>query len=270
MAPPNLQGLNVVLPPESPDASHDLLSAYTTDLSGLSGWMNFPVDPADEAGPSGRASFGGSSYKDDAEEGRYKNNEQAKNAAIQDGHVNVTTGTAQGLGGPQLDINMLLSGLGGDFGQQMSGASLVQLLQFNAHNQLMSPPPVPQPQPEEREEEREPPAKRARTRKASVSVSEVSSPSDDKALSPQEDKRRRNTAASARFRMKKKEREAALEGKSKELEARVSELERECESLRRENGWLKGLVVGVTGAANGNTLNVPGATSAKRPREDDA
>jgi hypothetical protein len=66
-----------------------------------------------------------------------------------------------------------------------------------------------------------------------------------------EDKRRRNTAASARFRLKKKEREAALEGKAKELEVRVSELERECEGLRRENGWLKGLVVGVTGVAQG-------------------
>ncbi|KAI0339951.1 hypothetical protein BDW22DRAFT_1296185, partial [Trametopsis cervina] len=58
-----------------------------------------------------------------------------------------------------------------------------------------------------------------------------------------EDKRRRNTAASARFRLKKKEREAALEKKAKELETRVGELEKECEALRRENGWLKGLVV---------------------------
>jgi hypothetical protein len=32
------------------------------------------------------------------------------------------------------------------------------------------------------------------------------------------------------------------------METRVGELERECEALRRENGWLKGLVVGVTGA----------------------
>jgi hypothetical protein len=72
-------------------------------------------------------------------------------------------------------------------------------------------------------------------------------------LSPAEDKRRRNTAASARFRLKKKEREAALEGKAKELETKVNELERECEGLRRENGWLKGLVVGVTGAAQGPT-----------------
>jgi len=68
-------------------------------------------------------------------------------------------------------------------------------------------------------------------------------------LNPAEDKRRRNTAASARFRLKKKEREAALEKKAKELEVKVNELEKECEGLRRENGWLKGLVVGVTGVA---------------------
>ena len=68
-------------------------------------------------------------------------------------------------------------------------------------------------------------------------------------LTAAEEKRRRNTAASARFRLKKKEREAALEGKTKELETKVRELERECEGLRRENGWLRGLVVGVTGAA---------------------
>ncbi|KAI8993939.1 hypothetical protein BD414DRAFT_436295, partial [Trametes punicea] len=98
--------------------------------------------------------------------------------------------------------------------------------------------------------------KRARTARTSVSspsdTSPVSSPvagnEDNKAsatpLTAAEDKRRRNTAASARFRLKKKEREAALERKAKELEVRVGELEKECEALRRENGWLKGLVVG--------------------------
>ncbi|KIM39254.1 hypothetical protein M413DRAFT_42693, partial [Hebeloma cylindrosporum] len=68
-----------------------------------------------------------------------------------------------------------------------------------------------------------------------------------------EDKRRRNTAASARFRLKKKEREASLEAKVKELETRVNELEKLCEDLRRENGWLKGLIIGVTGAPHGST-----------------
>jgi len=126
-----------------------------------------------------------------------------------------------------------------------------------------------------------PPAKKARSRKASSATQSsrlskssspnpaVSSPSaelspgtkqpidteaDDqdedgaaRPLGSSEDKRRRNTAASARFRLKKKEREAAMEGRCKDLESKVGELERECEALRRENGWLKGLVVGVTG-----------------------
>jgi len=84
------------------------------------------------------------------------------------------------------------------------------------------------------------------------------------AVSTSEDKRRRNTAASARFRAKKKEREAAIEQHAKGLESRVSELERECEALRRENGWLKGLVVGVT--QGGGDFSVGGVTS-KRKRE---
>ena len=58
-----------------------------------------------------------------------------------------------------------------------------------------------------------------------------------------------------------------MEKRSKELEGRVGELERECEALRRENGWLKGLVVGVTGASvtgaaggvGGNGTGTPGS-----------
>lgn len=120
-----------------------------------------------------------------------------------------------------------------------------------------------------------PPApKRARMTKASTDTSAVpTSPSDEynsTPLGPAEDKRRRNTAASARFRLKKKEREAALEKKAKELEVKVSELEKECEGLRRENGWLKGLVVGVTGGAAPPQLSsLDIRTGTKRPREDD-
>lgn len=124
----------------------------------------------------------------------------------------------------------------------------------------------------------QPAPKRARTSRASISGDqpspEVSSPVSPDAedspggtpLNAAEDKRRRNTAASARFRLKKKEREAALEKKAKELEIRVSELEKECEALRRENGWLKGLVVGVTGA--GAVQQQQAVVGAKRTRED--
>ncbi|KAL8292018.1 hypothetical protein RQP46_001484 [Phenoliferia psychrophenolica] len=64
------------------------------------------------------------------------------------------------------------------------------------------------------------------------------------AVAVEEDKRRRNTAASARFRIKKKQREAALESTAKELRDKVASLERDVDTLRTENGWLRGLIVG--------------------------
>jgi hypothetical protein len=138
---------------------------------------------------------------------------------------------------------------------------------------LQPPPPSPQQQQQQQTDNAfQPQNKRPRTRKSSSS-STIDEPGDstttnaNTALSIAEDKRRRNTAASARFRLKKKEREAALETRAKELEMKVNELERECEGLRRENGWLKGLVVGVTGAsANANAAAA--TTGVKRPRDD--
>lgn len=59
----------------------------------------------------------------------------------------------------------------------------------------------------------------------------------------EEDKRRRNTAASARFRVKKKAREAALEQTANEYKGRVEQLEKEVGDLKRENGWLRGLII---------------------------
>jgi len=155
--------------------------------------------------------------------------------------------------------------------------SLAQILA-----QLSGPPfgvatPVTQQQPQQQlENSTTPPqAKRPRTRKSSVSTVDESGEypenASSTAVSIAEDKRRRNTAASARFRLKKKEREAALEAKAKELEVKVIDLERECEGLRRENGWLKGLVVGVTGAAAQQPPNPNTATSfvgTKRSRDD--
>ncbi|PSR99038.1 hypothetical protein PHLCEN_2v4195 [Hermanssonia centrifuga] len=189
---------------------------------------------------------------------------------------------AQG-GGPHLppfDIGSILAGFGIDPFQMPSSVSsipppavtpsLAQLLSFHSAAP-MRPLTIPTSQPatqtgpsqpstpvEQATNVSYPAPKRARTSRSSISESpsEVTSPISPDAdetpsttpLTAAEDKRRRNTAASARFRLKKKEREAALEKKAKELEVRVSELEKECEALRRENGWLKGLVVGVTGA----------------------
>ncbi|KAL7412564.1 hypothetical protein BDY24DRAFT_370723 [Mrakia frigida] len=84
------------------------------------------------------------------------------------------------------------------------------------------------------------------------STTPLKNDNNDEVLAPEDDKRKRNTAASARFRQKKKEREQALEKTSKELQNRCALLEREVETLRRENGWLKTIVLGNGGGAPTN------------------
>ncbi|KAK7732853.1 hypothetical protein SLS57_000796 [Botryosphaeria dothidea] len=69
-----------------------------------------------------------------------------------------------------------------------------------------------------------------------LSVEEISR------LAAEEDKRRRNTAASARFRIKKKQREQQLEKTAKEMTDKVSSLESRVAQLEMENKWLKGLI----------------------------
>lgn len=59
----------------------------------------------------------------------------------------------------------------------------------------------------------------------------------------EEEKRKRNTAASARFRIKKKQREQALEKSAKEMTDKVTGLENKVSQLETENKWLKNLLV---------------------------
>lgn len=61
-------------------------------------------------------------------------------------------------------------------------------------------------------------------------------------LAAEEDKRRRNTAASARFRVKKKQREQALEKTAKELNDKTAALEQKIGQLQTQNEWLKNLI----------------------------
>ncbi|ORZ38438.1 hypothetical protein BCR44DRAFT_104672, partial [Catenaria anguillulae PL171] len=58
-----------------------------------------------------------------------------------------------------------------------------------------------------------------------------------------EEKRRRNTEASARFRLRKKAKEQALERAASELAARLDQLERRTKELETENAWLRGILV---------------------------
>lgn len=62
-------------------------------------------------------------------------------------------------------------------------------------------------------------------------------------MAAEEDKRRRNTAASARFRVKKKQREQALEKSAKEMSDKVANLEAKISQLETENQWLKKLIL---------------------------
>lgn len=66
---------------------------------------------------------------------------------------------------------------------------------------------------------------------------------EPRGVGAEEDKRRRNTAASARFRIKKKQREQALEQSAKEMSDKVSNLESKVSQLETENKWLKNLLV---------------------------
>lgn len=77
----------------------------------------------------------------------------------------------------------------------------------------------------------------------SYSVTGQSGFEDASRLAAEEDKRRRNTAASARFRVKKKQREQALEKSAKEMSDKVAALEGRINQLETENKWLKNLVM---------------------------
>ncbi|GIK03719.1 hypothetical protein Aspvir_007793 [Aspergillus viridinutans] len=79
--------------------------------------------------------------------------------------------------------------------------------------------------------------KRKNTQKAApISVEEAAR------IAAEEDKRRRNTAASARFRVKKKLREQALEKTVKETNEKNAALEARVTALELENQWLKNLI----------------------------
>ncbi|KAF2868481.1 hypothetical protein BDV95DRAFT_460244, partial [Massariosphaeria phaeospora] len=71
-----------------------------------------------------------------------------------------------------------------------------------------------------------------------------SAPSEDPIIvEADEDKRKRNQAASARFRQKKKQREQHMLEQSRDMHDKTRRLEGEVENLKRENTFLKKLLV---------------------------
>jgi len=89
-------------------------------------------------------------------------------------------------------------------------------------------------------------------RKRDAMPSRPISVEEEARMAAEEDKRRRNTAASARFRIKKKQREQALEKHSKEMSEKVVALEGRIQQLETENKWLKGMIL----EKNGGTEQV--------------
>ena len=80
---------------------------------------------------------------------------------------------------------------------------------------------------------------------------------DSSRYAAEEDKRRRNTAASARFRVKKKQKEQLLEKTAKEMTDRVNQLHARVQQLELENKWLKGLIVEKNGGKSGEEMQMP-------------
>jgi len=296
MSPSNLQGLNIVHPVHHLGDNLHLAGQVCPDLAAqLALWTNLAFDSDEPLFP--RPEEHGNAAKSITEE--ESRSPISGEKAAHDGHVNVVTpANVPVIPNPNhsvaaqpaslFDINTFLNSLGIDafatnqlhqqhtafppslsqllvlhasYIQEFGGGSPRYNVDATALPTLTSPASIPS------EEANVPTSKRARTRRVSLTSTEFPDAREEILpptlnLRPIEDKRRRNTAASARFRLKKKEREAALEGKAKELETKASELEKECKDLRRENEWLKGLIVGVNGAvqvptSNGLTVSSP-------------
>ena len=87
-------------------------------------------------------------------------------------------------------------------------------------------------------------------RKGEAAEANTLSPEDKSRVAAEEDKRRRNTAASARFRVKKKQREQTLEKTVKEVQEKNSKLEAKVTQLEMENKWLKDLITEKNGISS--------------------
>ncbi|KAI9012514.1 hypothetical protein CLU79DRAFT_798315 [Phycomyces nitens] len=110
----------------------------------------------------------------------------------------------------------------------MDATQLVNLLSQS----LVSSAPLVQPQPKQRKKSTVP---TTTLKRASDEVEEEFQAAD-------EDKRRRNTAASARFRIKKKQREQAMEQTVREMTTKSDALQERVNELELEVKWLRGLL----------------------------
>jgi hypothetical protein len=282
MTPSNLPGLNITHPTQH-SGDNPLLGQVYPDLAAqLDLWANLAFDSDDPLSPrhEEHKSAANSITEEEEEESR---SPISWEKAVRDGHVNVVTpASVPASQNPNhfvaaqfaslFDVDSFLNSLGIDAFTDHTSQLQHQhttitpslprpsyIPEFAAgpryNVDAMVPLTLTRPASILSEEPNVPTSKRSRTRRVPVTSPESPNTGEPSTLNlrPVEDKRRRNTAASARFRLKKKEREAALESKEKELEIKTNELEKECKGLRRENEWLKGLLVGFNDAVQGPT-----------------
>lgn len=121
-------------------------------------------------------------------------------------------------------------------GQTATNAAPAPAAPVNAH-QNVAPAPAPNSTPAAATSAAAGP-KRKHTQKSTQASAEEAA-----RVAADEDKRRRNTAASARFRVKKKMREQALERTLKESTEKNEALEARVSQLELENHWLRGLIM---------------------------
>jgi Basic region leucine zipper len=104
--------------------------------------------------------------------------------------------------------------------------------------------PMIYPKPSSTEDKPSAGLKRKATDTGKVAETDIATdPNLDCKSAGEEDKRRRNTAASARFRVKKKQREQALEQTAKEMTDKADRLEGRVKELELEIKWLRSILI---------------------------
>lgn len=154
--------------------------------------------------------------------------------------------SADGQGQTKMNYEDLLAGAGPspDFSTGIENPSRVQAQQFfPPYTTPIQPAPTQGFPTVDQTSNTSPVSTPVTKRKAESSPPSDDVPADEKSrLAAEEDKRRRNTAASARFRVKKKQREQALERTLKETQDSNAKLEARVTQLEMENKWLKELI----------------------------
>lgn len=138
----------------------------------------------------------------------------------------------------------------GNFGAIETAAVPPQPTFYPSYNTPIQPAPATGFPPAEQISPNAAPRENRRSRAGTVQSVDQLSVEEKSRVAAEEDKRRRNTAASARFRVKKKQREQALERTLKEAQDKSSKLEAKVSQLETENRWLKNLITEKNGLSS--------------------